>query len=140
MAQGELQNHMAWCFKLFSNFTDYVDQDQYCSRLNNPQFIRYSTVAIPLTSLQCDEQAVHMVRFTGSARWRNYKPPRNDTVHLALGINLDAHCKLTAVCIAAWLKCLSVLDAAESSVKGLPSLVQTIATAPICQTARMVIV
>jgi len=140
MPQGELHNHMAWCFKLFSDFTDYVDRDQYCSRLNNPKFIRYSTVAIPLTSLQRDEQAVHMVRFTGSTRWRNYKPPRNDTVHLAIGMNLDAHFKLTTVCIPAWLKSLSVLDAAESSVKGLPALVQTIATAPIRQTARMVIV
>ena len=75
MPKGELQNHIAWCFKRFADFTDYIDHNQYFSNLNNAKYIRYNTVAIPVTSCQCDEQGVHMVRCTGSTKWRKHKPP-----------------------------------------------------------------
>ena len=140
MPKGELQNHIAWCFKRFADFTDYVDHDQYFSRLNDAKYIRYNAVAIPVTSFQCDEQAVHMVRCTGSTRWRKHKPPRNDTVLLWMGTSPDSHFKSTAGRIPARLKCLFVVEDAESSVKGLLALVQTFATGPIRQTAGMVIV
>jgi len=29
MPKGKLQNHIAWCFRKFADFTDYVDHDQY---------------------------------------------------------------------------------------------------------------
>jgi histone H3/H4 len=35
MLKGELQNHIAWCFKRFADFTDYVDHHQYLSRHNS---------------------------------------------------------------------------------------------------------
>jgi len=35
MPKGELKNHLAWCFKRFADFTDYVDHDQYFSSLND---------------------------------------------------------------------------------------------------------
>jgi len=75
MPKGELQNHIAWCFKRFANFKDYVDHDQYFSCLNDAKYIWYSAVANPVRSFQYDEQAVHMVRCTGSTRWRKHKPP-----------------------------------------------------------------
>jgi len=39
MPKRELQNYIAWCFKRFANFTDYVDYDQYFSRLNDVKYI-----------------------------------------------------------------------------------------------------
>jgi hypothetical protein len=140
MPEGELQNDIAWCFKRFTNFTDYVDHHQYFSRLNDAKYFRYNAVEILVTSFQCDEQAVHMVHCTGSTRWRTHKPPRCDIVHLWMGTNQDSHCKSTAGCIPTRLKCLLVVKDAESSVKGLLALVQTFATGPIRQTAGMVIV
>jgi len=140
MPKGELKNHIAWCFKRFANFTDYMDHDQYLSHLNDAQYIRYNAVAIPVMSFQCDVQAVHMVCCTGSRRWRKHKPPRNDTVLLWMGTSPDNHFKSTAGCIPARLKCLFVVEDAESSATPLLTLVQTFATRPICQTAGMVIV
>jgi hypothetical protein len=35
MSKGELQNHIAWFFGIFADFTDYVDPDQYFSHLND---------------------------------------------------------------------------------------------------------
>jgi hypothetical protein len=101
MPIGELQNHIAWCFKRFANFTDYVDHDLNFSLLNNAKYIRHNAVAIWVTSFQCDEQAVHMVRWTGSTGWRNHKPPRKNTVFLRVGTSPDSHFKSTAGCIPA---------------------------------------
>jgi hypothetical protein len=140
MPEGGLQNHIAWCFKRFADFTDYVDHDQCVSRLNDAKYIRYNAVAIPVTSFQCDQQAVHMIHCTGSTRWRKHKPPRNDTVLLWMGTSPDSHIKSSVGCIPAWLMCLFVVEDAKSSVKWLLPLVQTFATGPIRQTAGVVIV
>jgi len=35
----ELQNHIAWCFKRFADFTDYVNHDQYFSRPSDAKYI-----------------------------------------------------------------------------------------------------
>jgi len=140
MPKEELQNHIAWYFKRFADFTDYVDHDQYFSRLNDAKCIWYNPVAIPVMSFQCNEEAVHMVRCTGSTRWRKHKPPRNDTVHLRIGRSPDSHFQSTAGLIPARLKCHFVVEDAESSVEELVALVQTFATGPIRQTAGMVIV
>jgi len=70
MPKGEPQTHIAWCFKSFANFTDYIDHGQHFSRLNDAKYIRYNTLAIPVTTFQCDQQVVHMVRCNGSTRWR----------------------------------------------------------------------
>jgi len=105
--QGELQNYIPWYFKRFADFADYINHDQYFSCLNHAKFIQYNTVSIPVTSFQCDEQAVHMVRCTGSTRWRKHKPPRNDTVLLWMGMSSDSHFQSTAGGIPVWLKCLS---------------------------------
>jgi len=91
MPQGEWQNHIGWSFKRFADLTDYVNHDQYFSRLNDAKYIWYKAVVIPVTSFQCDEQAVHIVRCTGSTRWRKHNPPRNDTVHLWMGTSPDSH-------------------------------------------------
>jgi len=82
MPEGELQNHIDCCFKRCAHFTDYIDQVQYFSRLNDAKYVPYKAVAIPVPLFVCDEQAVHMVCRTGSTRWRKHKPPRNDTVLL----------------------------------------------------------
>jgi len=119
MPKGELQNHIAWCFKRSADFRDYVDCDQYFTRLNDAKYIRYYTVAIPATSFQCDEQAVHMVSCTGSTRWRKHKPQRNDIVLHWMGTSPDSHFKSTTRCIYARWKCLFVIEVAESTVKGL---------------------
>jgi len=140
MPKWELQNHIVWCFKRFADFTDYIDHDQYFSCLNNAKHIPYKAVAIPVTSIHCDEQAVHMVCCTGSTRWRKHKPPRNDTVLLWMGTSPDSHFKSNAGGIPAQLKCLFIVKDAELSVNGLLSLVQTFATGPVRQTACMVIV
>jgi len=60
MPKGELQNHIAWCFKRFADFTDYVDHDQYLSCINDAKYIPYNAVAIPVTSFLRDKEAVHM--------------------------------------------------------------------------------
>jgi hypothetical protein len=140
MPNGELQNHIACCFKRFANFIDYIDHNQYFSRLDDAKYIRYNTVAILVTSFQCDEQAVHMVRCTGSTRWRKHKPPSNHTVVLYIGTSLDSHFKSTAKIIPTQLKWLFVIEAVQSKVKGLLALVQMFATGPIRQAAGMVIV
>ena len=140
MPKGELQNHIAWFFKRFAAFTDYIDHDQYFSRLKVAKYMWYNAVAIPVTSFQCDEQAVHMVRCTGSTRWRKHKPPRNDKALLWMGTSLDSHFMATAGCIPTRLKCLFVVEDAESSVKRLLALVQTFETGPIRQTAGTMIV
>ena len=54
MSKGELQIHIGWCFKRFADITDYVDHNQYFSRLNDAKYIRYNTVAIPVMSFQCE--------------------------------------------------------------------------------------
>jgi len=81
-----------------------------------------------------------MVHCTGSTRGRKRKPPRHDTVLLCMGTSPDTHFKSTARHIPAHLKCLFIIEDAESSVEGLLALVQTFATGPIHQTAGMVIV
>jgi len=140
MPKEELQNHIAWCFERFADFTDYVDHDQHCSLLNDAKYIQDNAVAIPVTSFQGDEQAVQMVYCTGSTRWRKYKPPSNNKVVLWIGTSLDSHFMSNVEHIPAWLKCLFVVEDSESCVKGLPALVQTFATGPIRQNAGMVIV
>jgi len=35
MPNGELQNHIPWCFKRFADFAGYIDHTHYFSRLNN---------------------------------------------------------------------------------------------------------
>jgi len=57
-----------------------------------------------------------------------------------MGTSPDSHFKSTAAGIPTPLKWLFVVEHAESSGKGLLPLVQTLATAPILQTAGMVIV
>jgi len=136
----ELQNQFGRCFKRFANFTDYINHNRYFSHLNDANYIQYNTVAVPVTFVQCDKQAVHMVCCTGSTGWRRHQPPRHDTVLLGMGTSLESHLMSTAGCIPASWKCLSIVEDAESSVKGLRALVQTFETGPIRQTARMVLV
>jgi len=81
-----------------------------------------------------------MVRCTESTTWRKHMPPRTDTVLLWIGTSPDSHFKSTAARILAQLKCLFVVKDAESSVKGLLTLVQTFGTKPRGQTAGMGIV
>jgi len=66
--KGELQNHIAWCVKRFADFTEYVNHDQYVSHLNDAKYIRSKAIGIPVMSVQCDKQAVYMVRCTGSTK------------------------------------------------------------------------
>jgi len=138
--KGELQNHIAWCFKIFADITDYVGHNQYFCRLNDAKYIRYNAVAHLLPSFQCNEEAVHMVPCTGSTRSRKHKPPRIDTVLLWMGMSPDSHFKLTAWRIPAQLKCLFVGKYFEFKVKGLLALDPMFATGPTRQTAGMVIV
>jgi hypothetical protein len=68
MPKEDLQNYIAWCFKRFANFTNYVNHNQYFDCPNNAKYIRYNAVANLMTSFQCGKQAVHMVCCTGSTR------------------------------------------------------------------------
>jgi len=110
MPKGELQNHIAWCFKRFANCTDYVDHDSYFSCLNDVIYIWHNTVGIPVTSFQCNEQAVHMVHCTGSTSWRKHKTPRSDTVLLLMGTSPESHIKWTPGHIPAPLKFLVIIE------------------------------
>jgi hypothetical protein len=116
MLKGELQNQIAWCFKRFADFTDYINHDQYLSHLKDAKYIRYNAVAILVTSFQSDKQGVHMVHCTASTRWRKHKPPRNDRVLLWMGTCPDSHFKSTAGRIPAQFKCLFVIEDDESSI------------------------
>jgi hypothetical protein len=131
MQKGELQHHIAPGFKRFTNCTDYVDHDPNFSRLKDSKNIPYNGVAILVTSFHSDQQAVHMVRCTGSTWLRKYKPPRNDTLVLWMGTSPDSHFKSTAGPIPVRLKCFRVVEDAESSVIELLALFQTFATGPI---------
>jgi hypothetical protein len=55
MLKGELHNHIAWCFKRYADFTDYIDHDQYLSRLNIAKQISCDASANPVMLFQCDE-------------------------------------------------------------------------------------
>jgi len=140
MPKGELQIHIAWCSKRIADFTDNVDHDQYFSCLNNAKYIWYNALAIPVTSFQYDEQAVHMVRCTESTRWGKQTAPRNDTVHLWIGTSSDSHLMSTAGRILAQLKYLFIVEDAEMSFKGFLALIQTFPTGLIRHTDGMVIV
>jgi len=140
MPKGEHQNHIAWCIKRFADLTDYVDHDQYFRCLNDAKYIWYKSVAILVTSFQCDEQAVHMVRCTASTWWRKHKQPGNDTVLLWMGTSLDSHFELTAGLSTSRLMCLFVVNDGESSVRGLLAVVLTFASGLIRQTAGVVMV
>jgi len=140
MAIGGLQNYIGWRFKRFADFTDYLDHDWYFSHLNDARYVRYIAGAILVTTLQCDEQAVHIVRCTGYTWWRQHKPPRNDRVQHWMATCSDSQFKATAGRIPTRLKSYFIVEAAESGVKGLLALVQTIATGPISSSAGMVIV
>jgi hypothetical protein len=85
MPTGELQNHIAWCFKRFADLTDYIDHNQFSSGLNDTKYVQYNAVAIAVASFQWDVEAVQIVRHTGSTRWRKHKPRRNDTVFSGWG-------------------------------------------------------
>jgi len=113
MPKAELQKHIAWCFNRFADITDYVDHDQYFSHLNHAKDIGYNAVAIPVTSFQCYQQAVHMVRCTGSTRWRKHKLPRNDTVLCWMGMSPDSDFMSTAGLIPALLKSLFFVEDAQ---------------------------
>jgi len=93
--KGELQNHMACCFKRFADLTDYVDHDQYFNLLINAKYIRYNSVAMPVTSLNCEKQTISIGRCTWSTRWGKHMPPKNDTVILWMGTSPDSHFKST---------------------------------------------
>jgi hypothetical protein len=95
MRKGELQNHIGWCIKRFADFTDHVDQDQYFRLFNDGKYIQDNVVPIPETSWLCDKQAVYIVCYTGSTRWRKHKPQRNDPVILRMGTSPDSHSKPT---------------------------------------------
>jgi hypothetical protein len=56
-----------------------------------------------------------------------------------MGTSPDSHFKSTVGHIPTRLKCLFIVEDAESGIKGLLALVQTFATGPIHQTAGMVI-
>jgi len=139
MPKGEIQNHIAWCFKRFANFTDYIDHHQYFSRLNDAQYIQYNTVAIEVRSFECNERAVHMVPCTGSTRWRKHMPPRDESMHPWMGKSPDSHFMSAGGCLGTWLKVDVIVEDAELSVKSLLTSVQTFVAKPICQTAVMVI-
>jgi hypothetical protein len=110
MPKEELHNHIALCFEIFAEFTDYVNHDEHLCLHNNPKNIPYNAAAIPVLSFQCDEQSVHMARYTGSTRWRKHKPPRNNTVLLWRGTSLDSHFRSTVGTIPAGLKCLFIIE------------------------------
>jgi len=81
-----------------------------------------------------------MVHCTGSRRWRKHKPPRIDTVRHWMGMSPDNHFESTAWHITALLKCLFVVEGAESSIQSLVAFVQKFTTVLIHQAAGMVIV
>jgi len=131
---------MALCFERFGDFRDYINRVQYFSCLKDSKYSWYNAATIPVTSFQCNKHAVHTVRYTGSTRWRNHMPSRNDTVLLRMGMSLDRHFKWTAGQIPGCVKCLFVVKDAESSIIGFVALVQLLATRRIHQTAGMIIV
>jgi len=68
MPNGEQQNYIAWCFKTFANFTDYIDHTQHFCHMTNAIYIRYNAIPILEMSFQCDKQAAYKVRSTGSTK------------------------------------------------------------------------
>jgi len=110
MPKAELHNHIAQCFKRFADVTDYVDRDRYFSHLNDVKHIWYNSVAIPVTSFQCEEQTVHVVHCTGSTWRRKHKPPRHNTLLLWMGMSLVGHFNSSAGCFLAQLKWLFVVE------------------------------
>jgi len=140
MTNGERQNHIAWCFKECTDFTDYIDYDQYFSCLKDAQYNWYNALTIPVRLFECDEHAVCVVCCTWSISWRKYKAQRNNTVLLGMVIILDSHLKSIARHIPVQLKCHFVVEDAESSIEVILFFVLTIVTGLIGQTAGTVIV
>ena len=66
MPNRELLNQIAWSYTRFVDFEEYINHDQYFGRICHAEYILSSAVAIPVTSFQCDEQAVHIVCCTVS--------------------------------------------------------------------------
>jgi hypothetical protein len=117
MAIGELQPHIASQFKRFADFTGYVNHIQYFSHLNHGIYIWHNPLAVPWMDLQCDIHPVHTVSWTGSTRWRTHKQPRYNTVLLGMGTSPDGNFTSTGGRIRALLKCLFVIDDAESRIQ-----------------------
>jgi len=40
MPKEELQHHIAWRFKKFADFTQYINHNQYFTHLDNSKYIR----------------------------------------------------------------------------------------------------
>jgi len=140
MPKPELQNHIAWCFNRFANFTDYIDHYDYFICLNNAKYIQYNAVACQVTSFQIDKQEIHMVRCTVCTRWGKYKPPRNDTLFLTMGKSPESNFQLTDGCNHAQLKCLFIMEDTESFIEELVVLLQSFPTGLIRQTTGMAVV
>jgi len=120
--------------------TDSMEHDQAFGRLYNAKHRPYISVAILVTSCQSDKRVLNMVCCAGSTRWRKHKLATHDTVLLWMGMSLDCHCKLTAGFILVELKCLFVIEDAQSWVKGLLALVPPFGTKLIHQPAGTLIV
>jgi len=72
LRNGELQNHIAWCLKIFTNFTDYVNHHHYFSHLNEANIMWYNPLQVKVPSFDYDEQADDMSWYARSTRWRNH--------------------------------------------------------------------
>jgi hypothetical protein len=53
MPNGELKNHIARGFKIYADYTDYVNYDEYFGLCKDAKYIRYKPVAIQVTAFQC---------------------------------------------------------------------------------------
>jgi len=140
MPKEELQNHIAWGFIGFADFTDYIDRHQYISNLNYEKYIQQVAVAILATWFQSNEQAVHMVCWTASTWWRKLQPPRNNRMRLWMGMSPDSRFKPTAWQKPRCLSWLLIVKDTELSIKRCLGLVQRCPKGPIRQTVGMVIV
>jgi len=108
--------------------------------VNHAKHSPYNKLALPVMAPQCNQLAIHRAHCTGSTRWRQHLPPWSDTMLSSIGMSPDGHAQMNAGWLGLWLKCLFIIENAESSVKGHLALVKTFDTVPIHQTPGMVMV
>jgi hypothetical protein len=140
MTTVELSNHIACCVNRFADFTCHFEYDHHFSHLNDSKDICSTASARLVTSDEFNEQAVHIVRCTGSERWRKRMLPRHDSVLLRVETSSNSNFLSNAGLIPTPLQCPFFIKDSELVVIGLLALVRSCPKGMICHATGMVMV
>ena len=137
---GTLQNHVAWCLKLFNIFPAYTESDEAFLHLSNAKYTRYASAVLPVANFQRDEVENHIITCSGMDPSRKGQSPRNDNVLLWPKREVEGNFASTHGRIPARLQCLFLVEDSNFGIQACLALVQTLIPGPKRQPVGMVTV